>query len=238
MKRVLILSLTALSLLAGCGAKEEKTDKILLGEAKTYLKKQYYEDAGKSLDTLMQMYPNSPLAHNVKALREEINVGIAEREKRLEALMPSLRVETDDIKNSAWYYDKTTSEYKDHVSLCITKRPDGKFYLIYEIYYHSLSWLYVTDYIIKADGKIYEIQPTGAIKIHREREEGVCREWYNNFVDRRTFEIIKAIINSKEAKVRHNGKFYADVEITREEKAAMQNILNAYQALGGKLEFK
>lgn len=52
------------------------------------------------------------------------------------------------------------------------------------------------------------------------------------------YAIVKAIINSKTAIIRHHGQQYnKDREITSNEKKALQNILDAYEALGGGLTF-
>lgn len=63
-------------------------------------------------------------------------------------------------------------------------------------------------------------------------------EWYDTEMDNRLYEIIKDVINSKVAKIRHNGKqYYKDRTISVKEKQGLQNILDAYEALGGSFNF-
>jgi len=59
-----------------------------------------------------------------------------------------------------------------------------------------------------------------------------------NELTQETYSIIKAIINSKVAKIRFNGKqYYDDRIISQSEKKALQNVLLAYETLGGIIIF-
>lgn len=57
-------------------------------------------------------------------------------------------------------------------------------------------------------------------------------------MDNRLYNIVKDVINSKAVKLRYNGKqYYKDRTISTKEKQGLQNILDAYEALGGNTNF-
>ncbi len=90
--------------------------------------------------------------------------------------------------------------------------------------------------MLKVDGKIYNISEESYGEIKIDNGSGGIWEWLDRSVSASEYEIVKAVANSKSAKLRYNGKgYYKDKKITYKEKVALKNILNAYEALGGKL---
>jgi hypothetical protein len=68
------------------------------------------------------------------------------------------------------------------------------------------------------------------------RDNGAVRvwEWIDVPMDKEKYQIIKAIIESKKTILRYQGDtYYQDRIITDTEKQALQNVLNAYEAMGG-----
>ncbi len=62
-------------------------------------------------------------------------------------------------------------------------------------------------------------------------------EWLDRGVDSDEYQIIKAVANGKNVRIRFVGKQYQkDKSITSAEKLALRNVLDAYEALGGTLK--
>ena len=62
-------------------------------------------------------------------------------------------------------------------------------------------------------------------------------EWYDGAVERRDVKMVQAVIAASKVTLRYNGKqYYDDREITTAEKQALQNVLDAFVALGGNLD--
>ena len=52
------------------------------------------------------------------------------------------------------------------------------------------------------------------------------------------YQILKAVANGKDLKIRFEGKdYYKDKTITAQQKTALRNVLDAYEALGGNSNF-
>lgn len=82
-----------------------------------------------------------------------------------------------------------------------------------------------------ADGQRFE---RGRVKFERDHDSKIW-EWYDENLTDADLQMIRAIIASKEAVIRFNGRQYRkDRTITASQKAALQNVLDAYKALGGK----
>lgn len=141
------------------------------------------------------------------------------------------------MREITWYYDKTTTQYADVNSfhLYMGKTKDRNPFLRLKIQYSADDWLFIESYMLKVDGKTYNISEDSYGEIKTDNGSGEIWEWLDRYVSASEYEIVKAVANSKSAKLRHNGKdYYKDRTITYKEKVALKNILNAYEALGGK----
>ncbi|MFH1962664.1 MAG: hypothetical protein ABIJ30_07310 [bacterium] len=193
-----------------------------------------------------------PLVDNEIKQREEQAKKLAEKSKaeelaekrRIEAekrhlalALRKMRKEYDKIEEITWYYDKTTPRYdnRNNLHLFIGKTKDSLPWLYFRIRYSGDDWLFIEKYIIKVDDEKFEIIPSyGEVK--RDNSAGKIWEWYTcAFRDKE--HIVRAIISSKRAVIRYKGsQYYKDRTVTKAEKIALQNVLDAYKALGGKEE--
>ena len=150
--------------------------------------------------------------------------------------LSNMRKNQDKINNTTWYYDKSTpsSNNTNNIHLYFGVNAFGTYRPRLRVCYAGENWLFIQKYIIKADNAVFEIIPSN---VDRDNYSTVW-EWSDKEIDSNTFQIIQAVINSKTTLFRYNGKIYKkDRTVTQTEKTAMKNVLAAYQALGGTLDF-
>jgi hypothetical protein len=162
----------------------------------------------------------------------------AERD-RLANATKKLRTKYDDMKGITWYYDKSTPQYTNYNSFHIYMGQEnkGKPWLRFRIQYAADNWLFIGSYIIKTDNQSYTIS-TSYGDVETDHGHGGIWEWYDVSFTSNYYSIVKDIIKSKNVKLRCIGtQYYKDRTITEKEKQGLQNILDAYEALGGSFSF-
>jgi len=218
----------------------------LLSNAKKMIAGKSFENARSEINSLLEKHPDSKEAKEAKELLKDLDLSIAkEKELKEKAIflaerskneaIKSLRKKTDDIRNITWYFDKSTPQYTNYNSfhLYFGTKKDSKPWLQLAINYTADDWLFIKRYIIKTDNDTYTISPSYG-EINTDNGGGEIWEWYDVPLDQEKYKMIEDIIKSKNAKIRHEGKqYYKDRAITQKEKQALQNIITAYNALGG-----
>ena len=117
------------------------------------------------------------------------------------------------------------------------KEKTGKPWLRFRIQYTADHWLFIESYVIKTDNDSYTIS-TSYDEVEKDNGAMGIHEWYDVAMNNRLYNIVKDVIKSKNVKLRHNGKqYYNDRSISEKEKQGLQNILDAYEALGGATNF-
>ena len=167
------------------------------------------------------------------SLAKQIN----EKKRRFDNALKRMRIKYDDMEEITWYTDKSTTPYNNinSVHLYIGKKADGKPWLRFRIQFEDDDWLFINSYIFKTDDSNYEYIP---LSVKRDNNYGRIWEWSDQYVNKAVYEIVNAIVNSKSCKIRFKGDhYYKDRVITQEEKYAMRNVLDAYEALGGTFTF-
>jgi len=227
----------------------------LLGEADAAAAKSNWAEAKRLADDLSLRHPESPEAAKAKALATIAATQIqraereaqaaqkrlaeqAELEKRTEELrvaaaLGKMRKHTDDIEGLTWYRDRLSPQYANYNGffIYIGQRPAGEPWLRLRVQYNADDWLFIESFVVVADGRRFEHDPA-----HFERDnDSEIWEWYDELASSQDIEMVKAIIAAKSAVIRFNGRQYRkDRTITRTERAALQNVLDAYRTLGGK----
>lgn len=217
-------------------------------------KNRNYVKAQEIFNELISKFPNSPEA--IKARSELIDLdnlakkekeAIAQEEKkkaieaeqkktRLSSAMEKMKKDTDEVQNITWYYDQSTSTNitDEGFYLYIGKQTSGNQQLRFRIQYTSDNWLFIKRFVVKADDKTYAI-PLNYDDVKRDAHYGGISEWYDTSFAQHS-QIIKAIIASEKTILRCEGeKFYNDRILTTQEKKAMQNVMDAYEAMGGSI---
>jgi hypothetical protein len=223
----------------------------LLSQAKLYIENKDFSKAKVELQNLIEKHSASQQATEAKQLlviadngiKEEKTLeekALIEKEKaekdRLANATKKMRVKVDDMNDVTWYYDKTSPQYTNYNGFYayIGTSKGSKPWLRLVIQYAADDWLFIEKYIIKVDGQTYNITEDSYGEIKTDNGSGGIWEWLDRKVGYSEYQIIKAVANGKDIKIRFNGKdYYKDKTITGQQKIALQNVLDAYEALGG-----
>jgi len=170
---------------------------------------------------------------------QRINEINRKREIQKKALK-QMRSEYDDIKEITWYYAKTTPKYVNVRSDCgayfCTTNNQSAQNLRLSFQYVAEDWLFIKSYIIKVDGKRYDINEQKYNEIETDNSRGKVYEWLDRTARTKEIEILKAISTGKNVKIRYVGrKYHEDRTVTNREKLALRNVLDAYEYLGGSI---
>lgn len=222
----------------------------LLARAKQYFENKDLESISSTMETLADKHPE---AQEIQLVQEMINTltiekekaeaeqkkkaekEAAEKKKRIAAATQKMRSNRDEVNGITWYRDKTTTQYVNAKSFHIYfgKYDDNTVISPrLKIQYFGDQWVYVDKYIIKVDDEKFELYPGSDIK--RDNDTKVW-EYYDTNMGTKDWEMVKKIISSKKTTVRHQGQYYYDHVVTDKEKKALQNTLDAYEALGGEI---
>ncbi|MDD4332556.1 MAG: hypothetical protein PHT51_00385 [Patescibacteria group bacterium] len=175
------------------------------------------------------------IAQKKKEAQEAENKAKAEAEEKERQIALSKMVkEVDDMQGIIWYYDQNTPQTRNtnNVSMYFGVNKENVPTLRFRVSYAGGDWLFINRYIFKIFDVTTDYVPS---EIKRDNSNTVW-EWSDEKADSMAIAIAKLIIESKESKIRYQGKdYYKDRVITEAEKTSLENVLNAYQAMGGKL---
>lgn len=227
----------------------------LLAQAKLYLDNKEFSNSKSELQTLLDKHPASNQAIEAKQLISIVDKGIKEQElaaekakaeaeknekERLANATKKMNKKYDDVNEVTWYRDKSSPAYVNYNGFYsyIGKSEGSKPWLRLAIQYAADDWLFIERYIIKVDGKTYTISEDSYGEIKTDNGSGGIWEWLDRQVGTSEYEIIKAVANGKDVKIRFSGKdYHKDKTITQQQKTALKNVLDAYEALGGDANF-
>ena len=227
----------------------------LLAQGKLYLDDKDFSKSKSELQTLLDKHPASNQAIEAKQLINTVEKGIKEQElaaekakaeaeknekERLANATKKMNKKYDDVNEITWYRDKTSPAYVNYNGFYsyIGQSEGSKPWLRLAIQYAADDWLFIERYIIKVDGKTYTISEDSYGEIKTDNGSGGIWEWLDRQVGTSEYEIIKAVANGKDVKIRFSGKdYHKDKTITQQQKSALKNVLDAYEALGGDANF-
>lgn len=169
------------------------------------------------------------LSQHEKAVQESKK----EEERRIATALTKMIKKSDKIEGIDWYRDKSSPSYNNQNGffLYIGKKENESPWMRLRIQYYSDDWLFINSFIVVADGKRFE---RNQVKFDRDHDSNIW-EWYDENLTEADLQMIRAVIDSKEAVIRFHGQKYKnDKIITASQKASLQRVLDAYKALGGK----
>lgn len=236
----------------------------LLKQAKGHIESNEYALAKSEIEDLISRHPTSEQSAESKilltAVEKQISEQIIKEEKerkeqelanekeiaakeklekeRLSTATKKMNKKYDEINEVTWYRDKTSPSYVNYNGFYayIGQSNGGSPWLRLAIQYAADDWLFIENYIIKVDGMTYNIVEQEYGEIKADNGSGGIWEWLDRQVGPSEFEIIKAVANGKDVKIRFSGKdYHKDKTITSQQKLALKNVLNAYEALGGSM---
>lgn len=216
---------------------ELETNRVgVIQEINDLMKKQDYLLAHRKADRFRDFNDAEIMGLAKTALtrhEEAERVKKQQEERRLASALQKMSKKTDKIESVDWYRDKSSPAYNNQNGffLYIGKGSTSAPWLRLRIQYFADDWLFIESFSVVADGQRFE---RGRVKFERDHDSKIW-EWYDENLTDADLQMIKALIASKEAVIRFNGRQYQkDKTITASQKAALQNALDAYKALGGK----
>ena len=163
-------------------------------------------------------------------------------EEQISLATEKMHTSTDDIEGVTWYQDYshyiskdsliTYSQTRVYLYVGLFKETKNvKLRLVTQ--YAGDYWIFANSFIVVTDGKKFEKTNVE----FRRFGENTQFESYDKLVTIDDLEMIKSIIESRQATIRFKGiRSFKDHEITEREKQAMKNVLSAFEALGGQFE--
>ena len=180
------------------------------------------------------------LGAELKALKDELEpLALAEIKRAEEAqlavyrnALKKMRVETDKFNGTKFYTDRSTPYYANNSTfhIYIGKTEGGDPYLRFKVRYSDDDWLFVESASINIDGDVRELDVGSDWE--RDNGSGDIWEWVDVNANESHLSLVRDVINSKSAVIRYFGSQYRDDRtITSAQKRALQNVLDAYEAL-------
>lgn len=138
-------------------------------------------------------------------------------------MLRDLNLYIDKLDNKIYIHSNNYSDYPFSPRVVYI---GNKLSLVGDINYSASNWLFIESMTISVDGKLYNFD---TLKFDREVKSGGITETSLLTLGAPEIEMIKNIIKSKNSFVRFNGKkYYNEVEITKEAKQQMLEILKVY----------
>lgn len=138
-------------------------------------------------------------------------------------MLINLNLYIDKLDNKIYIHSNNYNDYPFSPRVVYL---GNKLSLVADINYNASSWLFIENMSISVDGKLYDFDK---LKFDREVKSGGISETALITLGESEIEMLKNIIKSKNSFVRFNGKkYYNDVEITKEAKQQILEILKVY----------
>ena len=156
-----------------------------------------------------------------------------EKERALQQALSSLQVNTDKVEGITWYKPSTYPYYANSRSFVLPYigRRDSYSYLRLRFHYTGDDWLFFEKITISVDGENY-YKTYSYFDVDRDNGSGGVWEWVDISPTDEDIEMLKQIANSKETIVRFQGdNYYYDLTVRSSDKTAINQVLNAYEAL-------
>ncbi|TPN81703.1 hypothetical protein [Aquimarina algicola] len=229
------------------------TPSQIIEQAYEYYDKLEYTKSKDRLVFLIDKYPDSKPARKGKSLLKKVEKEILQNEKALQKekqkedsnenykeALSKMKKKYDVANEVTWYSDKTSTQYNDDnfIQAYIGKKEKRKPWLGLSINYFSKEdWLFIQKIEITTDDKTHVIEENTPGEFNAKEESGGKREWLDRIVKEKDFALLKAIASCKKGNIKFTGKNKEkSINISKGEIKAIQNILNAYTALGGKTD--
>ena len=161
---------------------------------------------------------------------------VVEETPEIKELKKKFKIKTDefDKNNLVWYEPKTSPTYRNANGFyCYFGTKNGiptSMRIVHQ--YYSDDWLFIGGYKFSIDDKAYSYIPSNMKTDNG--DGGMIWEWSDEEVDTGIKEIITALINSKSAKIRLEGKQYYDTKnISSSQIKSIKETVTLYKLMGG-----
>lgn len=187
------------------------------------------------LDSIRNVYAKIAYGTDNQSNKEENEIAVDSA--KIKELSQKFKFKKDefDPRSIVWVEPLSAPKYTDINSIyCYFYQIGGKtknFRL--RIQYTSDDWLFIRKYQFSIDGNAYEYIPANGVE--RDNGNGHIWEWSDNNISHiGDVELIKALANAKNAKIKFIGSQYHNIRtITKKEINSIKETLELYTASGG-----
>lgn len=166
----------------------------------------------------------------------EQTVTITVDSAKIKELKPFFTEEKDEFKGITWIEPKARPKYTNANGICtyFALNSEGKpENLRLLIQYYADDWLFIDSYTFLIDGNTYAFSNPN---VERDNNSMIW-EWSDTGVAQsgEVAQILYAIKNAKEVKIRFNGRqYHKDKVLTQKDIKAIQQPIEYFEALGGR----
>jgi tetratricopeptide (TPR) repeat protein len=165
-----------------------------------------------------------------------------EHERKVKEALTNLKSEYDEVQGITWYYHKNEypiiREFPVITGLYLYIGKEDKYdytipFIRFVTRYYGDSWVFYEKVIFRIDDEIYTFQ----VEPKRSNGNGKVWEWEDVAFDNQKYQLVKQIINSEDDVImRFQGdEYYTDIRLTDSSKRELQEMLYAFEGLGGSL---
>ena len=153
---------------------------------------------------------------------------------KMKELAPLFTEKLDEFKGVTWITPKSAPKYRNsngfYTYFCTDK--DGKPQnLRLVIQYFADDWLFIKNYTFLIDGEVYNFTPAN---VETDNNANIWEWTDTSATEYEVKQILKAMRNAKEVKVRFNGRQYQkDKTLTAAQIKAVTQPIEYYEAMGG-----
>ncbi|EDY82586.1 hypothetical protein VDG1235_3904 [Verrucomicrobiia bacterium DG1235] len=158
-----------------------------------------------------------------------------ERKIALAAATKNLKSSVDEIKEIEFFKDRSSPDTNavKNIHAYIGKK-GNQVWLRFKMSYNSDDWLFVESATFKVDGELVTLKYNFFDDWERDNGYGGIWEWKDVSVDREIWNLINQISDSDDTMMRYGGRqYHHDRKVSSREKAALKNVILAYEAMGG-----
>ena len=155
---------------------------------------------------------------------------------KIKELKPFFTEKKDEFKGIVWVEPKARPKYTNANGICtyFALNSEGKpENLRFLIQYYADDWLFIDSYIFLIDGATYTFSNPD---VERDNDSMIW-EWSDTGVNQNgeVAQILNAIKNAKEVKIRFNGRqYHKDKVLTQKDIKAITQPIEYFEALGGR----
>lgn len=169
---------------------------------------------------------------NTKTVELESKVDSA----KIKELLPYFNEKKDefDPKGKTWYKPKSAPKYTNQngIYLYFATQEGKPFPLRFRVQYHAEDWLFFKKIQFSIDDNAYEFIPSDTE--HDSGNGGKIWEWFDEALSGSDKELIYALTEANNAKMKFIGRQYYDIKtISKSQITDMKRTLELYRAMGG-----
>lgn len=154
---------------------------------------------------------------------------------KIKELKPLFNEKKDEFKGVTWIEPKSAPKYRDvngyytYFDVDKNGKPEN---LRLVIQYYAKNWLFIQNYTFLIDGETYNFTPPSV----EHDNNSMIWEWSDTSTENgEVAQILNAIKNAKEVKIRFNGRQYQeDKTLTPNQLQSIKQPIEYFEALGGR----